>query len=84
MMPVKFFFRGSYSNKNAFWEKWSSPAIMLTNSASKWYEKAFITLALVNIGYDAKLISKPVCFYILRAPIIPDFSNFFFECLRMP
>lgn len=59
MMPVHFYFRGTYSNKNAYWEKTSSPAIMLTNSASKWYEKAFITLALVRLGYQAKAISKP-------------------------
>lgn len=58
MMPVTFTFRGCYTNKNAIWEKQSSPAIMLTNSASKWSEKAFVTLALVRKGYDAKAISK--------------------------
>lgn len=60
MMPVTFFFRGMYNNANAFWEKLSSPAIMLTNSASKWYEKAFVTLSLLSLGYDPKAISKPV------------------------
>lgn len=59
MMPVSFYFRGTYANRNAYWEKYSSPAIMLTNSASKWYEKAFITLALLGLGYDPKAISKP-------------------------
>jgi len=58
MLPVKFFFRGLYENRNAFWEKYSSPAIMLTNSATKWYEKAFIILALLNLGYDPKVVSK--------------------------
>lgn len=62
MMPVKFYFRGGYANRNAFWEKMSSHAIMLTNSAAKWYEKAFITLALLGLGYDPKAISKPVSF----------------------
>lgn len=61
-MPVTFTFRGCYTNKNAIWEKQSSPAIMLTNSASKWSEKAFVTLALVRKGYDAKAISKAVCY----------------------
>mmetsp|Transcript_72825 Transcript_72825/g.109869 ORF Transcript_72825/g.109869 Transcript_72825/m.109869 type:complete len:537 (+) Transcript_72825:43-1653(+) len=62
MMPVTFYFRGGYSNRNGYWEKYSSPAIMLTNSASKWYEKAFITLALLGVGYDPKAISKPDAF----------------------
>jgi hypothetical protein len=59
MMPVRFSFRGEYGNSDRIWQQTSSWAIMLTNSETKWYEKAFITIILVNLGYSAKSLSKP-------------------------
>ena len=65
MLPVTFFFKGIYDNR-FFWEKHSTQGIILTNSANKWYEKAFITLCFVNFGYNPKSISKlVVCFFFL-------------------
>ena len=77
-MPVCLHFRGVYSNKNAFWEQRSSQAIILTNSASKWYEKAFITLTLQGLGYDPKAVSKTV-----RLGDIGILYNFLFIFYRM-
>lgn len=60
MTPVKFNFRAAYKNVSEIWEKSSSHAIILTSLEKKAFEKAYIILSLVNLGYSTSHVLQPV------------------------